>query len=456
MARGVTGDAQVSGIVPTVCGAGVPCSAGSPPVPTTSAAAQAPGPTPSAPAPTAAGVSGRGTPGAALPSDASAQKGAASPGPSTPAPPPPQYTSLSISFGKKGDYVQPGNVYCVGAGGKMAYDWLYSTTTDAGEYFPTRVGSISGVVSLRLNGWGAPPTSATDGDINSLKQRLAWKVTVEQNTIIPSLALQGRGTDGTLALVEALAELQREVLGSIVTIPRGMYNVQITTQGSSLGGAVTASAGPGPAQAPPVTASLSAGIAAAAMRATGAWAGSRRRLASAGGVPFYVADAQSRDAYLADVGTVEPSVDDQTFTVTHTIYAASLPDATQMQTAINSNRAQLDVGWKSMLQNTPAQTPTPAPATSATPGAGGPTPAVASPTPQPTPSIQQLLSTVAGSIVVKTNRVQQPVRVALPNESLDELAYGPGQESGAAATGGARPWLVASWSAAVAVGLLLG
>lgn len=156
-------------------------------------------------------------------------------------------------------------------------------------------------------------------------------------------------------LVEALAELQREVLGSIVTIPRGMYNVQITTQGSSLGGAVTASAGPGPAQAPPVTASLSAGIAAAAMRATGAWAGSRRRLASAGGVPFYVADAQSRDAYLADVGTVEPSVDDQTFTVTHTIYAASLPDATQMQTAINSNRAQLDVGWKSMLQNTPAQ-----------------------------------------------------------------------------------------------------
>lgn len=64
--------------------------------------------------------------------------------------------------------------------------------------FP-RVGSISGVVSLRLNGWGAPPTSATDGDINSLKQRLAWKVTVEQNTIIPSLALQGRGTDGTLA-----------------------------------------------------------------------------------------------------------------------------------------------------------------------------------------------------------------------------------------------------------------
>ena len=80
------------------------------------------------------------------------QKGAASPGPSTPAPPPPQYTSLSISFGKKGDYVQPGNVYCVGAGGKMAYDWLYSTTTDAGEYFPTRCatrGASSAIASLR-------------------------------------------------------------------------------------------------------------------------------------------------------------------------------------------------------------------------------------------------------------------------------------------------------------------
>lgn len=31
---------------------------------------------------------------------------------------------MRIELGAPGDFVRPGQVHCVGAGGKMAYDWM--------------------------------------------------------------------------------------------------------------------------------------------------------------------------------------------------------------------------------------------------------------------------------------------------------------------------------------------
>jgi len=386
-----------------------------------------------------------------------------------------------VWLGPLGSFVLPGQMYCVGAGGRMLYDWIDAAAgvaLDPGaapHYFPVRGGSVSGSLAVPVAGWGAAPLQASEGDINVAKQDLAWRVVVHQHVTVPGALLPPRdgaagdaegdagGAGGSaytlpLRVAEAVSVAQRSALETFLQFEPEMYEVHIVAldagEGGEAGGVgaagahVSASSAAVTAPARAAGSAYREGMGAASARAHGGRT-ARRGLSGAAWVP-------SRGALSG--GEAAPGAG-RRYSITHTVLTADQADAVAMQTSVNGRRAELDLAWLAAVHGPQGSGGGPAPEAGAGAGAGDegapagddalPAAGEAPGAPDApgdagallTPSMRELLRAAADSIVVKTNRVETPVRVVVPKESLAALRV--------AGHSGARPA-----ATTLAVGLL--